>query len=56
MKRFFKKTYKPSFKDEIKDQNINLDKNDKIISEESELAEIFPKYFDNILESLIAND
>ena len=36
----------------IIDQKINLDENDKAISEESELVEIFRNYFENIVENL----
>ena len=36
----------------IKDQKINLVENEKVISEESELVEIFRDYFENIVENL----
>ena len=44
---------KASFTDKIlKDERITLVENKKVISNESELVEIFSKYFGNIVQNL----
>ena len=47
------KTVRPSFTDKtLKDERITLLENNKVVSDESELVEIFSKYFGNILQNL----
>ena len=49
----FWKTIKPNFTEKtIKDQEITLVENDSVISEDSELAEVFSKYFENVVKNL----
>ena len=49
----FWKTIKPNFTEKtIKDQKITLVENDSVISEDSELAEVFSKYFENVVKNL----
>ena len=49
----FWKTIKPNFTEKtIKDQKITLVENDSVISEDSELAEVFSKYFENVAKNL----
>ena len=44
---------KPCFTDKtLKDERITLVENKKVISNESELVEIFSKYFGNIVQNL----
>ena len=44
---------KPSFTDEtLKDERITLVENNKVVSDGSELVEIFCKYFGNIVQNL----
>ena len=51
--RRFWKTIKPNFSDKsLKDEKITLVENDKIVSEDSELAKIFNDYFSNIVKNL----
>ena len=51
--KLFRKTVKPSFTDKtLKDERITLVKNNKVISDDSKLAEIFGKYFGNIVQNL----
>ena len=51
--KLFLKTVKPSFTDKIlKDERITLVENNKVVSDESELVEIFCKYFGNIVQNL----
>ena len=48
--KLFGKTVKPSNTDKIlKDERITLVENNKVVSDESELVEIFCKYFGNIV-------
>ena len=56
--RLFWRTIKPNFSDKIKkNENIILVENDKIISDELEIAETFNNYFGNIISDLgIKND
>ena len=47
------KTVKPSFTDEtLKDERITLFENNKFVSDEIKLVEIFSKYFGNIVQNL----
>ena len=47
------KTVKPSFTHKtLKDERITLVENNKVVSDESELVEIFCKYFGNIVQNL----
>ena len=49
--KLFQKTVKPSFTDKtLKDERITLVENNKVVSDESELVEIFSKYFGNIVQ------
>ena len=51
--KLFGKTVKPSNIDKIlKDERITLVENNKVVSDESELVEIFCKYFGNIVQNL----
>ena len=51
--KLFWKTVKPSFTDKtLKDERITLVKNDKVVSDENKLVEIFSKYFGNIVQNL----
>ena len=51
--KLFLKTVKPSFTDKtLKDERITLVENNKVVSDESELVEIFCKYFGNIVQNL----
>ena len=51
--KLFWKTVKPSFTDKtLKDERITLVENNKVVSDESELVEIFTKYFGNIVQNL----
>ena len=51
-KRFWK-TVKPSFTDKtLKNERITLVENNKVVSGESKLVEIFSKYFGNIVQNL----
>ena len=51
--KLFWKTVKASFTDKtLKDERITLVENKKVISNESELVEIFSKYFGNIVQNL----
>ena len=51
-KKLFQKTVKPSFTDKtLKDERITLVENNKVVSDESELVEIFSKYFGNNISS-----
>ena len=50
-KKAFWKTITSSYKS-IKDQKVNVVQNEKVISEESELVEIFGNYFENFVENL----
>ena len=51
--KLFWKTVKPSFTDKtLKDERITLVENNKVVSDESELVEIFSKYFGNIVQNL----
>ena len=46
----FCKTVKPTFIDKtLKDERITLVENNKVVSDESKLVEIFSKYFGNIV-------
>ena len=52
--KLFWKTVKLSFTDKIlKDERITLVENNKVVSDESELVEIFSKYFENIVQNLV---
>ena len=49
----FWKTIKPNFTEKtIKDQKITLAEKETVISEESELAEVFINYFENVVNNL----
>ena len=49
----FWKTIKPNFTEKtIKDQKITLVENDSVISEDSELVEVFSKYFESVVKNL----
>ena len=51
--KLFWKTVKPSFTDKtLKDGRITLVENNKVVSDESKLVEIFSKYFGNIVQNL----
>ena len=51
--KLFWKTVKPSFTDKtLKDERISLVENNKVVSDESKLVEIFGKYFANIVQNL----
>ena len=51
--KLFRKTVKPSFADKtLKDERITLVENNKVVSDESKLIEIFSKYFGNIVQNL----
>ena len=51
--KLFWKTVKPSFTDKtLKDERITLVENNKVVSDESELVDIFTKYFGNIVQNL----
>ena len=51
--KLFWKTVTPSFTDKtLKDERITLVENNKVISDESELVEIFSQYFGNIFQNL----
>ena len=55
--KLFWKTVKPSFTDKtLKDERITLVENNKVVSDESELVEIFSKDFGNILQNLSIDD
>ena len=48
----FWKTVKPSFTDRtLKDERITLVENNKVVSDESKLVEVFSKYFGNIVQN-----
>ena len=52
-KKLFWKTVKPLFTDKpLKDEKITLAENNKIVSDESILVEIFSKCFENIVKNL----
>ena len=54
--KLFWKTVKPSFTDKtLKDKRITLIENNKVVSDESKLVEIFSKYFANIVQKLGIN-
>ena len=51
--KLFWKTVKPLFTDKtLKDERITLVENNKVVSDESKLVEIFGKYFGNIVQNL----
>ena len=51
--KLFWKTVKPSFIDKtLKDERITLVENNKVVSDESKLVDIFGKYFGNIVQNL----
>ena len=51
--KLFWKTVKPLFTDKtLKDERITLLENNKVVSDESKLVEIFGKYFGNIVQNL----
>ena len=51
--KLFLNTVKPSFADKtLKDERITLVENNKVVSDESKLVEIFSKYFGNIVQNL----
>ena len=51
--KLFWKTVKPLFTDKtLKDERITLVENNKVISDESKLVDIFGKYFGNIVQNL----
>ena len=51
--KLFWKTVKPSFIDKtLKDERITLVENNKVVSDEIKLVEIFSKYFGNIVQNL----
>ena len=51
--KLFWKTVKPSFTDKtLKDERITLVENNKVVSDESKLVEIFSRYFGNIVQNL----
>ena len=51
--KLFWKTVKPSFTDKtLKDERMTLVENNKVVSDESKLVEIFGKYFGNIIQNL----
>ena len=52
----FWKIVKPNFTEKtIKDQKITLAKKETVISEESELAEVFIIYFENVVNNSATN-
>ena len=51
-KTFWKKIKLNFTEKTIKDQKTTLVKNDSVISEDSELAEVFSKYFENVVKNL----
>ena len=52
-KKLFWKTVKPSFTDKtLKDEKVTLVENNKVVSDESELVEIFSRFFGNIVQNL----
>ena len=54
--KLFRKTVKPSFTDKtLKDEQITLVENNKVVSGESKLVEIFSKSFGNIVQNLGIN-
>ena len=54
--KLFRKTVKPSFTDKtLKDEQITLVENNKVVSGESKLVEIFSKSFGNIVQNLRIN-
>ena len=51
--KLFWKTVKPSFTDKtLTDERIILVENNKVVSDESKLVEIFSKYFGNVVQNL----
>ena len=51
--KLFLKTVKPSFTDKtLKDERMTLVENNKVVSDESKLVQIFRKYFGNIVQNL----
>ena len=51
--KLFCNTIKPSFTDKtLKDERITLVENNKVVSDESKLVEIFSKYFRNTVRNL----
>ena len=51
--KLFWKAVKPSFTDKtLRDERITLVENNKVVSDESKLVEIFSKYFGNIVQNL----
>ena len=51
--KLFWKTVKPSFTDKtLNDEKITLVEKNKVVSNESELVQIFGKYFGNIVQNL----
>ena len=51
--KLFRNTIKPSFTDKtLKDERITLVENNKVVSDESKLVEIFSKYFRNTVRNL----
>ena len=51
--KLFWKTLKPSYTDKtLKDERITIVQNNKVVSDESELVEIFSKYFGNIVQNI----
>ena len=55
--KLFWKTVKPSFTDKtLKDERITLVEINKVVSDKSELEEIFTKYFGNIVQNLKTDD
>ena len=50
--KLFWKTVKPFTDKTLKDERITLVENNKVVSDESELVEIFSKYFGNIVQNL----
>ena len=51
--KLFWKTVKPSFTEKtLKNERITLIENNKVVSDESKLVEIFCKYFGNIIQNL----
>ena len=50
--KLFWKTVKPFTHKTLKDERITLVENNKVVSDESKLVEIFSKYFGNIVQNL----
>ena len=50
--KLFWKTVKPFTDKTLKDERITLVENNKVVSDERELVEIFSKYFGNIVSNL----